>query len=596
MKLAGYILSFAVMLLLPVSLSARLPVIFLKGKQAVEEGRYRDAIDIFEKALSGRGIEKRDELRIRREMATAYMGLSDWDSAERELRKVLAGARDQRHKAALNELLDIITAPEDPNVKRTNLGPSVNSPYEELSPVISPDGKTLYFIVDGNPKGEGKQDIYYSQRGGDGRWGKATNIGAPLNTKWHDGILSISPSGTSALLAGIYNADGTKGNGYSIAHLGGGRWRDPEALKIANYYNNNRLTSAFLSSNGKVLLMALEREEGFGDLDIYVSMINPDGSWSAPLNLGHTINTRGTDGTPFLAPDGKTLYFSSDGRIGLGSQDMFKSERLDDSWKRWSKPVNLGKQINTPGWDAYYTIPARGDVAYFVSSAKGGYGLSDIWMITLPQAARPGAVVTVSGRVMEPDSTPVGARISWEKLATGENIGSVQSNDVTGEYMIALPVGEAYGYVAEKEGYLPASAHLDLSEAEAYSEFHHDIFISPIEKGAQTVLKNIFFDFDSSTLRPESIGELNRIKGVLEDNPSFVVEIAGHTDSIGTASYNEKLSLKRAQAVATWLIEHGIDASRLKVVGYGETQPIADNSTEEGQRQNRRVVFEILDL
>ncbi len=596
MKIARHLIIFTVLLSLQISAFGKIPMSFLKGKQAVENGRYRDAVEIFEAILVKPGLEKRDEARIRREMATAYIGLKDWDSAEMELRAVLKEVSQERPRKLIMEILEIVTAPEDPGVVVSNLGPKVNSPSEELAPVISPDGKTLYFIVDGDLDGEGKQDIYYSIKGEDGRWSEAANIGKPLNTKWHDGILSISPGGTSALLAGAYNIDGTKSNGYSIAHLGGGMWRDPEEMDIADYYNKNRLTSAFLAAGGKVLLLALEREDSYGDLDIYISRANPDGSWSAPMNLGQNINTRGTDGTPFLAPDGKTLYFSSDGRIGLGSQDMFKSERLDDSWKKWSKPTNLGKQVNTPGWDAYYTIPAQGDVAYFVSSAKGGYGMSDIWTIELPEIARPGAVVTVSGRVMEPDSTPVGARISWEKLATGDNIGSVRSNDLTGEYMIVLPVGEVYGYVAEKPNYLPSSAHLDLKEAEAYSEIHRDIFISPIKRGAQTVLNNIFFDFDRATLRPESNGELNRVKKILEDEQNIIVEIAGHTDSIGTAGYNKSLSAERAQSVATWLIENGIDAERLKVVGYGESITISDNSTEAGRQENRRVVFEVLDL
>jgi len=205
-------------------------------------------------------------------------------------------------------------------------------------------------------------------------------------------------------------------------------------------------------------------------------------------------------------------------------------------------------------------------------------------------------VVTVSGKVMEPDSTPVGTRISWERLSDAKNMGYANSDDVTGDYMIVLPVGESFGYVAQKDGYLPASAHLDLTDVEAYQEVHHDIIITPIEKGAQTTLKNIFFDFDQATLRQESMGELNRVKNFLLEHPTITVEIAGHTDSVGTESYNKKLSKDRAQAVADWFILNGIESSRLQPVGYGESEPIADNNSEEGRSKNRRVVFEILDL
>ncbi len=578
------------------TLLARMPLEFQRGRRALEERRYDDALRDFETSLKQRGVTEQETARIHRAMAQAYIGMKDWDSASEQLKLVLAKTQGGRAKEDAEELLRIITAPEDPNVKVVNLGPAVNSRYEELSPVISPDGKTIYFIVDGSPHGFGKQDIYFSRKGEDGEWRPSENIGQPLNTEGHDGILSISPDGTSALLGGKYLPGGRKGNGHSMAFMKGGKWRDPEDVVIHDYYNDNLLTSAFLSTSGKYLFLALERKEGYGDLDIYISFKNTDGSWSAPLNLGSTVNTSGTDGTPFLATDEKTLYFSSNGHVGLGSQDMYKTERLDDTWTNWSKPENLGKQVNSAGWDAYYTIPAQGDIAYFVSSAKGSIGMSDIWMITLPQTARPGAVVTVSGRVMTPDSIPLGADISWEKLATGENMGTAKSNDVTGEYMIVLPVGEAYGYVAEKANHLPASENLDLTTAEAYAEIRHDIILTPIKRGAQTVLRNIFFDFDEATLRQESIGELTRLKELLADSPKLIVEIAGHTDSVGTAAYNIKLSTERAQSVASWLVENGIAESRMKVKGYGESQPIADNATEEGRQKNRRVVFEILDL
>lgn len=578
------------------TLTARMPLEFQRGRRALEENRYEDALRDFERSLNKRGVDERDEIRIHRAMAQAYIGMEDWEKAAAELKIILNKTPGGRGKAMITELLEIVTAPEDPNVKVENLGPAVNSRYEELSPVISPDGKTLYFIVDGSPHGLGKQDIYFSEKSEAGEWQPAENIGPPLNTDGHDGILSISPDGTTALLGGVYRPDGSKGDGHSIARYKGGRWRDPEPIQIEDYYNENMLTSAFLSTSGKYLFLALERREGYGDLDLYISFRNPDGSWSAPKNLGEDINTKGTDGTPFLATDEKTLYFSSNGRIGLGSQDMYKTERLDDTWTNWSRPENLGKQVNSAGWDAYYTIPAEGDIAYFVSSGEGSIGMSDIWKITLPQKARPGAVVTISGKVMDPDSNYLGANITWERLSTGEKMGMAHSNDVTGDYMIVLPVGEAYGYVAEKENYLPASENLDLTDAEAYQEVHHDIILNPIKRGAQTVLKNIFFDFDKATLRQESIGELTRVKDLLEDNPNLVVEIAGHTDSVGTATYNNNLSTERAQAVADWLAANGIDSSRMKVRGYGESQPIADNATEEGRQKNRRVVFEVIDM
>ncbi len=555
----------------------------------IDEGKYSRAASIIEDALSRPKANHSDSLNILPLLATCYCGEKKWGKA--------ASVYDWLEKNDTSEntkwraLKNIVEAPER-KIHLEHLPKSVNSKYGEIMPVISPDGKTLYFIVDNGKN----QDIYYSILEENGQWSRRKSIGSPLNTEFSDGILSVLPDGNTVLLNGKYNPDGMKEVGYSISHNLGDRWSYPEPVQIDNFYNRNKYTSACLAADGKTLILALERDDSKGDLDLYVCFRKDDGTFTEPKNLGPTINTKGTDGTPYLAPDGVTLYFSSDGHPSLGNADMFVARRKDDSWTNWQIPENLGKEFNTVGWDAYYTVTADGKWIYFVSSGFDAIGGTDIFRAQLPQEVKPKPVVTVSGKVVDTRGKPVGANISYERLSDGENLGIASSNPKTGNYSIVLPAGEKYGYSIHQKGYLFHSDNIDLTNIDTSSVINEDIVLKPVEIGSQIVLHNIFFEFDKADLLPESIGELNRLYQVMKENPNIKVEIAGHTDSVGTAQYNKKLSLERAEAVKQWLIDKGIEPSRIKALGFGETKPIADNSTDEGRAKNRRVTFTIVGM
>ncbi len=553
----------------------------------MEEGNFSEAARLMERFLSRPRATRKDSLKVMRNLAICYTALERWSDAERAYRWL--SRNDRRGEVKWRELAEIVSQPSK-GLKPEHLPQSVNSKLGEIMPVISPDGKTLYFIVD-----DGKdQDIYYSTLDQDGNWSPRKPIGPPLNTEFSDGILSVLPDGNTVLLNGIYRQDGTKDAGYSLSNNLGDKWSFPRAVEIDDYYNKNRYTSACLASDGRTLLLAVERDDSYGDLDIYVSFRKEDGTFTKPENLGPTINTSGTDGTPFLASDGITLYFSSDGHPTLGNADMFVAKRLDDTWKNWSIPKNMGKELNTVGWDAYYTIPATGDYVYFVSSGKDALGGTDIFRVKLPKEVKPEPVVTIEGTVSDENGKPIAADIKYERLSDGKNLGIASSNPKTGYYSIVLPTGEKYGYSISKDGYLFQSDHIDLTNVKEYSKIRKDIVLKPVKVGSQIVLHNIFFEFNSAELQPESIGELERVLEIMKDNPKISVEIAGHTDSIGTEGYNQKLSQERAEAVAQWLVEHGIDEGRIVARGYGESQPVADNGTEEGRAQNRRVTFTII--
>ena len=280
-----------------------------------------------------------------------------------------------------------------------NLGPQINSPYDDMLPIISPDGKTLYFAKKKAPENFGaekRDDIYISEKTPTGQWSKATNIGIPLNTDDHNFVCAVSPDGNTMYLANRYDYR-TEGDGVAVAYKKkDNTWTKPKPLEIKNMYNNSPFACYHVSIYGKTMVMAIERENSFGDMDLYVSFKYADGVWSEPMNMGADVNTAGAEASVFLAADGKTIYFSSNGHSGYGDFDMFMSKRLDNTWRNWTEPVNLGSKINSPGRDIYYTIPASGDYAYY-SSDVYGYGRNDLFRILLPQELRPDAVNLSAG-------------------------------------------------------------------------------------------------------------------------------------------------------------------------------------------------------
>jgi outer membrane protein OmpA-like peptidoglycan-associated protein len=480
--------------------------------------------------------------------------------------------------------------------ERENLGPMVNSEYHEVLPVIAPDGKTLYFVRKEHPDNVGsnhRDDIWFSRLQEDGSWGPAENIGAPLNDPGYNFVCTVMPDNNALLLGNKYYPDGSQDEGVSLTTRTSEGWGFPVNLDIKNINNIDEFSEYTVSPDGRVIIMSVLRADSIGGRDLYVSFLRENNAWTDPENMGPAINSKFGDITPFLAADGVTLYFSSNRPGGYGSNDVYMTRRLDYSWKSWSEPRNLGYPINTPGWDAYYTVPANGEFAYFVSTSSG-YGKGDLFRIVLPESARPMPVMLVSGKVRDVDGKFVPATIEYERLSDGKAIGSAHADPKTGEYKIALPMGYEYGFRAESDGYYPVSAHLDLTDMSSFDEVQRDLILAPLQRGSSIRLNNVFFDFDMDVLRDESRPELDRLVKVLKTHPSMIIQIDGHTDDYGGYEYNVNLSRRRANAVVNYLISQGIPSVRLIPRGFGKTRPVATNDTDEGRQLNRRVEYTIL--
>lgn len=480
--------------------------------------------------------------------------------------------------------------------ERENLGPLVNSPYHEVLPVIAPDGKTLYFVRKEHPENAGlerKDDIWVSRVQADGSWGPAENIGSPLNDDGFNFVCTVMPDNNALLLGNKYYRDGTQDEGVAITARSDSGWSFPQNLEIRNINNLSDLSEYTMSPDGRVIIMSVLRADSIGGRDLYVSIRKEDDKWTDPENMGTSINSPFADITPFLAADGVTLYFSSDRPGGFGSNDVYMTRRQDYTWKNWSPPRNLGYPINTSGWDAYYTVPANGEFAYFVSTSSG-FGKGDLFRITLPESARPMPVMLVSGKVRDVDGKIVPAVIEYERLSDGKAIGSAHADPKTGEYKIALPMGHEYGFHAESDGYYPVSAHLDLTDMSSFDEVQRDLVLAPLTRGSSIRLNNIFFDFDMDVLRPESRPELDRLVRLLKERPSMIIQIDGHCDDFGGHEYNMDLSRRRAKSVVNYLESAGISSARLIPRGFGKTRPVATNDTDEGRQLNRRVEYTIM--
>lgn len=488
--------------------------------------------------------------------------------------------------------------------KIENIGPAINTKYDEYGPVVSADETVLIFTsrrkgTTGDSKAlddKYYEDIYISKKK-DTIWGKARNMGKIINADDHDACIGLSPDGQKLFIYRNNYKSYISGDIY-VSNLDGNKWSIPE--KLGENVNTKRWEgSASITPDEKILYFTSTRKEGSVDeknydKDIYVVKKMPTGEWAIAQNLGPLINTKYDEDGPFIHPDGKTLYFSSKGHKGMGGYDIFTSV-WNEKKRQWSKPKNLGYPINTPGDDVYFVWSADGKRAYFSTVREDGYGNQDIYKLYRPEKKT--ALIVMKGRTLSVvDSLPVPCIINVADNETQEMIGIYNSNSFSGKFTIILPPGRNYNIAVESDGYLFHSENIDIPDQKDYFEINKDIYLEPIEIGRKTILRNIFFDIGLDSLRIESETELERLYKILIDNPTLVLEISGHTDNIGSEEDNHRLSENRAKSVVNFLIAKNIEHSRLRAAGYGESKPVESNETEEGRQLNRRTEIEIVDI
>jgi OOP family OmpA-OmpF porin len=486
--------------------------------------------------------------------------------------------------------------------RRTPLGPEVNSPtHDESAPVVSADGTTLYFWSLGREDGYGIQDIYIAEATSNGGWTTARNAGYPLNDAECNIPFSLTPDGTRLLVyreARKYDATDSLID-LALSPRAIGSWGTPSPIKIDGYVNRGSASlSAYLASDGRTLLLSIVGPGSLGQEDLYVCFYDRERRrFSAPLSLGSALNSAGPEVTPFLAADGVTLYFSATRPGGLGGLDLWMTRRLDESWQRWTPPVNLGPTVNSPGDELYLQLPAVGRRAVFASNWQTP--TRDLYSVDLPPSVMPRPVLLIKGKVLDQQTQqPIMASIVYQGLPSGRELGIAQTDTSSLEYRLILPAGLTYGFLALAPGYVAISENVSVSlpAGQMYAEQERTLTLARLEVGATIRLNNLFFATGKAELRPESIPELERVVALLRTEPRLSLELAGHTDDIGADTLNISLSERRAKAVQDYLVTQQIEAWRTVVRGYGAREPLAPNTSEADRRRNRRVEIRILSL
>lgn len=521
------------------------------------------------------------DYRLAREHASAYLALPEAQDPYAAQAALMVRSCDFALKALRNP------KPFQPK----NLGDGVNTPELEYQPSISVDGTRLIFTRRAETGPRTDEDFYETERQ-DTLWTLAKPLEG-LNTSLNEGAMCLSADGSTIIFTACQREDGLGScDLYQTRYLGLGKWSKPQNL--GNGVNSQHWDSQpTLSADGRTLIFVRSVGRNENNADLMMARKLPDGSWGKAVPLAGEVNTPNKESSPFLHFDGKTLYFSSNGHPGFGREDFFVS-RLDNRG-RWGKPENLGYPINTHKDEVFLIVAGDGKTGYFASSGRPeGRGKLDLYHFQLPQDAQAEAVAHLEGRLVDARTgAPLSGVLRITALDSTREVRYFEV-DAQGTMFAVMPGNMAYAVEVDRPGYLFYSAHFELGKEDAERAYQLEVRLQPLQVGASVVLRNVFFDTDKDVLKPESGAELDRLAEFLTKNPTTRIEIGGHTDNQGSATYNQGLSLRRAKAVQQYLTSKSIAANRMEVKGYGDTQPVASNDQEEGRAQNRRTEVKII--
>ncbi len=531
------------------------------------------------------------------ELGNIYFYLGNLDSSEFYYRRFLV-MNSSNDKYAQNAQLNLRNinfsrdAFKNPvNVNPVNMGSSINSKDQEYSPAFAIDEKTIYItkrmgnLSDIRPN----EDLYFAELN-DESWDKVKDIGPPINTIENEGAFSISSDGNYIFFTSCSRNGGKGQCDIWLTSKKNNRWDEPKNLQspINTKYWESQPS---ISSDGRMLYFSSDRPGGYGGTDIWVSEFSNSG-WSAPKNLGPTVNTSKDEQFPFIHSDNRTLYFSSNGHPGLGKSDLYLTRK--DVKLNWETPINMGYPINSRGQDWNLVVARDGKTAYFSSDQLKGFGGLDIYTFKLPEKLQAEKVSYLRGYVRDAiTKQPLSANVELSPI-NGEPTALTYAKPGTGIFLVPLKTNMKYALTIDKDGYLFYTEFYNMPAIQTDQPIELFIDLEKIELGNSVVLKNIFFDTDKSDIIDESIQELVKLIDFLSENISIRIEISGHTDNVGDSKHNMVLSENRAKSVCDFLTNNGIEKSRLTYKGFGDTQPIKQNNTDENRSKNRRTEFKII--
>ncbi len=514
------------------------------------------------------------------------------------------------------------------------LGTNINSASAELRPTISFDGKKLYYIVEGTTVDESKtkkfgQNVWYSELDANKNWGKAVKCTTPINGQLENAVFWISPDGNTVLIRGVYKNLKLSGKGFSLCTKTNDVWDEPKKLNISGYagMSIDIYSGASMSSDGKVLFLYFSEEKNNDNNDIYVSKNIEGDNWSVPVKITMLSNDDYDEISPFVAADNTTLYFSSNRPGGRGGHDIWMAKRLDESWLKWSEPINLGDYVNSEKWEAYFSIDAAGEYGYF-STSKNSIGETDIAKVKLNKWQQAKSFVEFKGKMINAKTNNnVDATLTYDVISD-EGVKTETVPVTNGSYSISLPYGKKYIIKSKADNYYEVKDTIDLTIADLNKNVNRDFYLVPeiiindyndtlkldqdgniverkrinidenstdLKPGEILVTNNILFDFGKSVLREESYAEMDKIVRMMRANTNMKIELSAYTDAIGSETRNQEVSEDRAASAKQYLMSKNIEGNRITAKGFGKSNPIASNNTEEGRQKNRRVEFKVLE-
>jgi len=476
--------------------------------------------------------------------------------------------------------------------KPHRLSDTVNYFSLQYFPVITGDQQEMIFTRRLSFRDEDDEDLVISRRSADGKWQRPESVSPNINTRYNEGTCTVSADGRHLVFTACAGRRTYGDCDLFESVKTGDQWSVP--VNLGPQVNSAAWDShPALSADGRVLYFVSDRKGGLGGWDIYVSNRLDNGQWSKATNMGKAINTRYEEISPFIHANGKTLFFASTGRPGFGGYDIFRSE-LEDSV--WSEPVNFGYPINNTDDQFSMFITPDGERGYYSHEEVAPKATSFIYEFYVPEEFRVKyRSSVVKGVVRDSKSRrPLNGNIELFNIIKNEIVSVTNSDSISGKYMMVLTEGADYALYANARKYLFKSLNFNYEQNYRREDVIIDIDLDKADAGAVVILNNIFFEVDKFDLAAKSETELDKIARFLVDNPSIRVEISGHTDDTGSASYNQTLSLKRAQSVVEYLTAHNIPRQRLVQIGYGSKRPLRPNDTDENKQVNRRIEFRIL--